>query len=145
MNIFLQKSLHFAIAVGCMMVMNGCSGCFKNGANREARVANCSELNGKQDACNATMQTDAKRCEYNKTSNTCAANPDLPPTDCSKLSFNECKASKFCTFKDTINACGEADPALKGKCEVIQMQDFCNADTKCEWNQTAVVCQQKVN
>ncbi len=129
--------------LGLLTILTLQSGCFKSGANREAEVANCSIHDKKEALCNAAIRKDGRRCKFDKLSGNCGAHTDIPPKACDKMLPDECRASLFCTYKDATGSCGDADPALVGKCEVIQSEQACRNDKDCRWNTTAVVCEDK--
>ena len=133
----------FAALFALFIVFISASGCFKRGADREAKVSSCALHNNQEGLCAAALRLDGKRCKFDKLTGSCTAESDVPGKPCEKMSMVECRASAFCTYQDANNSCGKADPALIGKCEVIQSEAGCKAHIKCQWNAKAIVCEDK--
>ena len=131
----------FVIAVFLVTLAN-CEGCFRNGAKRDADVASCAVYNNSEDKCNAATENKV-RCHYDRATGKCNKSPNQKEKDCAKLTMQECKASKYCSYLEATSTCGDADPALAGKCEVMQDETSCKANTNCIWNETSLVCQDK--
>ena len=142
-NSFKSHKIFAITQLALLIVPFGCESCFKSEANMPPKLISCTTYNNQEDLCNAALQKDSRHCRYDKETSFCVAQPALPPPDCEKLSMGDCRASKYCTYQDANNVCREADPAMVGKCEVIQAEEACTADPVCIWNVSASLCQDK--
>lgn len=119
------------------------SGCFKKGAKRDAHVEDCSIYNDKEQSCIAALQYDLRRCKFDKITLKCMPDNIIQRKACDKMDKDECQESKFCTFLDNTHKCEDAEPALSGKCELIQAENPCINDKTCQWNKASLVCEDK--
>lgn len=111
-------------------------GC-KSNDEPEANTYNCSHFNNDKEACQRHHEENGSTCQYIDSSHTCQ--PKKPANICD-LDASACKASKICTFDG--HTCKMADISVYNKCQAIQEQSPCDADSKCNWNNNS--CEDKI-
>ncbi len=124
--------------LGVIIAFGGCKNCLQN--NKQEAILNCSEYNNQEAKCNEGFQKNGDLCVFDKATNNCGVQAKLMAKECEKMSMSECRASKSCTYRDALNSCGDSDPALQGRCEVIQAEDACDSDPSCQWNKVSLIC-----
>lgn len=154
-NKFMRSSCFFLVVVGALLSFGACRNCPNDmktttdtRANIQAseQVSACDNFNNEREKCNkASLSGSGEACHFDEVTKNCVIKTNPAEVPCDKLSMEQCKQSKTCTYQDALGRCTGADPALAGRCEVIQAQPACDADALCQWDGMAMVCKDKIN
>ncbi len=131
----------FMVIIAAFIGLSGCRNCDFN--KTEKTVNKCSEYNNQENDCQKSFEKDGGRCEFDNITKNCRVKPDSAPLSCEKMSLEQCRASKNCTYQDGLGKCVDTDPGLTGRCEVIQTQVDCGKDPLCQWDPVSLVCKDK--
>ncbi len=149
---FLRNNGFVLTLLSSLLLFGACRGCMKNdNVNDRGRVENaekvsaCSDYNNEEEKCKAAFLASGEPCHFDTVTKNCVIKNKEAVPPCEELTMEQCKQSKTCTYQDALGRCAGADPALAGRCEVIQSQPACDADALCQWDGMAMVCKDKVN